>query len=52
MPWLLDGSVRNVVRSSFFCSKLIRCIVFASAKIPERDGNILSSSFYGQLPVY
>ena len=49
LPWLLDGSVRNVFPSSLYCLILIRCIVFiASAKIREREGN----SFYGQLPDY
>ena len=39
LPWLLDGSVRNVLPSSFYCLILIRCIVFiASAKISEREG--------------
>ena len=34
LPWLLDGSVHNVFPSSFYCSILIRCIVFiASATI-------------------
>ena len=28
LHWLLDGSVRNVFLSSFYCSILIRCIVF------------------------
>ena len=28
LPWLLDGSVLNVFPSSFYCSILIRCIVF------------------------
>ena len=53
LSWLSDGSVSNVFPSSFYCSILIRCIAFiASAKIPGCDGNILSSSFYGQLPNY
>ena len=51
LPWLLDGSVRNVFPSSLYCSIQIRCIVFiVSAKIPEGEGSILSPSFYGQLP--
>ena len=34
LPWLLDGSARNVFPSSFYCSILIRCIIFiASATI-------------------
>ena len=34
LHWLLYGSVRNVFVSSFYCSILIRCIVFiTSAKI-------------------
>ena len=34
--WLLDGSVRNIFPSSFYCSILIRCFVFiASAKIQK-----------------
>ena len=42
--------VRNVFLSPFYCSILIRCVVFiASDKIPEHEGSILSSSFYGQL---
>ena len=46
LPQLLDGSVRHVFPSSFYCSILIRRVVFiASAKIPEREGSILSSSF-------
>ena len=53
LPWLLDGSVRNVFLSPFYCSILIRCIVFiASGKIPEREGSISPSSFYGELPDY
>ena len=40
LPWLLDGSVRNIFPSSFDCSILIRCIAFiASDKIPERNGS-------------
>ena len=36
---------------SFYCSILIRCIVFiASAKIREREGSISPYSFYEQLP--
>ena len=27
-------------------------MLIASAKIPEREGSILPSNFYGQLPVY
>ena len=51
--WLLDGWVRNVFRFSFYCSILIRCIVFtASAKIRERKGNFSPSSFYGLLLDY
>ena len=47
LPWLLDGSVRNVFPSSFYCSILDKCIVFiASAKIPEREWSNWSSSFY------
>ena len=43
LPWLLDGSVRI----------LIRCIAFiASAKTPTRNGSISPSRFYGQLPDY
>ena len=53
LPWLLDGSVRNVFFSPFCFSILIRCIVFIGlAKFPERKGSILPSSFYGQLPNY
>ena len=53
LPWLLDGSVRNVFPSSFDCSILIRCIAFiASDKIPERNGSISPCSFYGQWPNY
>ena len=49
LPWLLDGSVRNVFASSFQYSIQIRCIVFiVTAKIPECKGSISSSSFYGQ----
>ena len=30
----------------------IRGMLMAPAKIPEREGNISPSSFYGQLPDY
>ena len=51
LPWLLDESVPNLFPSSCFFSILISSIVFiALAKIPEREGSILSSSFYRQLP--
>ena len=47
LPWLLDGSVRNLFSSSFYCSILIRWIMsIASAKIPERGGSISPSSFW------
>ena len=53
LPCLLDRSVRNVFRSSFHGSILIRCIVFiASTKILEREVSISPSSFYGELPNY
>ena len=53
LPWLLDGSVQNVFPSPFYFLVLIRCIVFlGSAKIPEREGSISPTSFYGQLPSY
>ena len=49
LSWLLDGSVRNVFPSSFYCSILDKCII-ASAKIPEHEWSIWSSSFYWQFP--
>ena len=53
LPWLLDGTVRNLFLSPFYCLILIRCIVFiALGQIPEGEGSIWPSSFYGQLPNY
>ena len=53
LSWLLDRSARNLFPSPFYCSILIRCIVFiALAKILERKGSILPASFYGQLTDY
>ena len=53
LPLLLDGSVRNLFLSPFYCSILIRCIVFiALGQIPERKGSISPSRFYGQLRNY
>ena len=46
--WLLDGSVCNAFPSPFYCSILIRCIVFiGSAKIPELEGSMSPSRFFG-----
>ena len=43
----------NVFPSPFYCSILIRCIVFfASAKLPEREGSISPSIFLRQLLDY
>ena len=53
LPWLLDGSVRNIFPSLFYCSILNRCTVFVtSAKIREGKGSISPSSFYWQFPNY
>ena len=53
LSWLLEGSIRNAFPSSFYCSIIIRCIVFiALAKIREHKGCISPSNFYGQLPNY
>ena len=53
LPRLLDRSVRNVSPSPFYFLILITYIVFiVSAEIPEHEGSISPSSFYGQLPDY
>ena len=44
------GNVRNAGNQG---GNAVRIFVFiASAKIPEREGSISPSSFYGQLPDY
>ena len=61
--FLQNNSGRLLLKCGYYCnneSRDIDCIccreldamLIASAKIPEREGNISPSSFYGRLPDY
>ena len=49
LPWLFDGSVRNVFPSTFYCST--RCIEFiAPGKFPEREETFRHPALMGNCP--
>ena len=56
-----EGTFKNPVRLSMWDGPIeiveymwvnIRCILIVLVKIPECEGSVLPSSFYGQLPDY
>ena len=53
LDWCKYGHCKNEAREiDCLCCRVVGAMLIASAKIPEAEGNIWLSSFYGQLPDY
>ena len=53
LDWCKCGYSKNEAREiNFHCCREVDVILIASTKIPERQGSISPSSFYGHMPDY
>ena len=53
LDWCKCRHCKNKAREiDCLCCKEVDAMLIASVKIPEREGSIFPSSFYGQLPDY